>query len=77
MYAFVGVDRNQLPGFDDAAFALELLEQKHVLIAPGVSFNVDYNNHFRITLLPDRATLETVFARIEELLNIHVADLAM
>ena len=77
MYAFVGVDRTELPGFDDAAFALELLEQKHVLVAPGVSFNVEYNNHFRITLLPDRATLETVFARIEELLNIHVADIAM
>jgi len=77
MYAFVGVDRSVLPTFDDAAFALDLLEQKHVLIAPGVSFNVDYNNHFRVTLLPDKAMLETVFARIEDLLNMYVADLAM
>ena len=74
MYAFVGVDRSVLPSFDDAAFALDLLEQKHVLIAPGVSFNVDYNNHFRITLLPDKAMLETVFTRIDELLDIYAAE---
>jgi alanine-synthesizing transaminase len=77
MYAFVGVDRSVLPTFDDAAFALDLLEKKHVLIAPGVSFNVDYNNHFRVTLLPDKAMLETVFERIEDLLDMYVADLAM
>jgi alanine-synthesizing transaminase len=69
MYAFVGVDRNVLPDFDDNAFALDLLEQKHVLVAPGVSFNVPYNNHFRITLLPDVAQLQDVFGRIGDLLD--------
>lgn len=73
MYAFVGVDRSVLPDFDDNAFALDLLEQKHVLVAPGVSFNVDYTNHFRVTLLPDHATLDAVFGRIEELLDIYAA----
>jgi alanine-synthesizing transaminase len=68
MYAFVGVDESGLPGFDDQQFALDLLEQKHVLVAPGVSFNVPYRNHFRITNLPDAPTLEAVFSRIEELL---------
>ncbi len=68
MYAFVGVDPQALPQFDDQQFALDLLEQKHVLVAPGVSFNVPYRNHFRITSLPDAATLREVFARIEELL---------
>ena len=67
MYAFVGVDPQALPQFDDQQFALDLLEQKHVLVAPGVSFNVPYRNHFRITNLPDAATLKEVFARIEEL----------
>src|SRR5690349_20298122 len=67
MYAFVGVDEAGLPGFDDQQFALDLLEQKHVLVAPGVSFNVPYRNHFRITNLPDAATLREVFRRIEEL----------
>ena len=69
MYAFIGVDTDRLPGFDDQRFALDLLEQKHVLVAPGVSFNVPYRNHFRVTTLPDSATLLDVFGRIEALLE--------
>jgi alanine-synthesizing transaminase len=69
MYAFIGVNPMVLPDFDDQQFALDLLEQKHVLVAPGVSFNVPYCNHFRITNLPDAATLGEVFVRIEELLT--------
>ena len=69
MYAFVEVDTRELPDFDDQRFALDLLEQRHVLIAPGVSFNVPYRTHFRITNLPDAALLRVVFARIEEVLN--------
>ncbi|HZF15210.1 MAG TPA: aminotransferase class I/II-fold pyridoxal phosphate-dependent enzyme [Steroidobacteraceae bacterium] len=68
LYAFVGLDARVIPEFDDQTFALDLLEQKHVLIAPGSSFNVPYRTHFRITNLPDAAVLETVFARIDELL---------
>ncbi len=68
LYAFVGVG-NDIPDFDDQTFALDLLEKKHVLVAPGVSFNVPYNTHFRITNLPDAATLRTVFGRIGELLD--------
>jgi alanine-synthesizing transaminase len=73
MYAFVGVNPMVLPDFDDQQFALDLLEQKHVLIAPGVSFNVPYCNHIRITNLPDAATLGEVFARIEDLLTAYAA----
>jgi alanine-synthesizing transaminase len=73
MYAFVGVNPMVLPEFDDQQFALDLLEQQHVLIAPGVSFNVPYRNHFRVTNLPDAATLNGVFARIEELLTSYAA----
>jgi alanine-synthesizing transaminase len=73
MYAFVGVDDSALPDFDDQQFTLDLLEQKHVLVAPGVSFNVPYRNHFRITNLPDVATLREVFARIEELLSAYAS----
>jgi alanine-synthesizing transaminase len=69
MYAFVRVKTGELPDFDDQTFALDLLEQKHVLLAPGVSFNVPYRDHFRTTLLPDAALLKKVFARIEELLT--------
>jgi alanine-synthesizing transaminase len=73
LYSFVEVRSDVLPEFDDQAFALELLETKHVLVAPGVSFNVPYRNAFRITILPERQVLATVFARIEELLDAQAA----
>ena len=69
MYAFIGVDTSAVPGFDDEAFALELLEQQHVLIAPGSSFNTPYRDHFRITTLPDGDQLADVFRRIELVLE--------
>jgi alanine-synthesizing transaminase len=40
-----------------------------VLIAPGVSFNVPYRDHFRVTNLPTAETLRLVFGRIGELLD--------
>jgi alanine-synthesizing transaminase len=73
MYAFIGVDKQKLPGFDDEAFAMELLEQQHVLIAPGSSFNTPYRDHFRITTLPEEARLAEVFQRIEHVLE-QIAD---
>jgi alanine-synthesizing transaminase len=74
LYAFVEVRADALPNFDDQAFALELLEKKHVLVAPGVSFNVPYRNAFRITNLPEPHVLATVFSRIDELLDAQAAD---
>jgi len=70
MYAFPCVDPERVPGFHDRRFALELLEKKHVLIAPGGSFNVPYRDHFRITTLPDERQMAVVFERIEELLDL-------
>ncbi|HVY80066.1 MAG TPA: aminotransferase class I/II-fold pyridoxal phosphate-dependent enzyme [Steroidobacteraceae bacterium] len=72
MYGFIGVNTKELPHFDDQQFALDLLEQKHVLVAPGTSFNVPYKNRFRVTNLPDAATLRDVFGRIESLLTSYV-----
>lgn len=69
MYAFIGVNREVLPEFDDQDFALELLEKRHVLVAPGTSFNTPYNNHFRVTNLPDAGTIAEVFRRMEEVLD--------
>src|SRR3546814_17761670 len=65
LYAFPGVTGAAAEGFDDHAFALELLETQDVLIVPGSSFNVPYRNHFRVTLLPEPDALREVFARIE------------
>jgi alanine-synthesizing transaminase len=73
MYGFVRVHAERLPGglaaFDDQAFALDLLERKHVLVAPGSSFNVPYRDHFRVTLLPDADAMVDVCGRIESLLT--------
>ncbi len=65
MYAFVGVNQEAIPGFNDYQFALDLLEHQHVLVAPGGSFNVPYCTHFRITLLPRAGALNDIFKRIE------------
>jgi alanine-synthesizing transaminase len=68
IYAFPGVDTHKLPGLDDEAFALELLETENVLLTPGSGFNVPYRNHVRVTLLPEADLLVDVFARIERVL---------
>jgi len=69
MYGFIRADTDLLPEFDDRAFALELLEQKHVLVAPGSSFNVPYRDHFRVTTLPRPEVCTEVFRRMEEVLE--------
>jgi alanine-synthesizing transaminase len=73
MYAFVGVNLERLPRFDDAQFALDLLEHKHVLVAPGSSFNAGYRNHFRVTNLPEPEVVADVFGRMEEVLEAYAA----
>ena len=65
LYAFPSVDPERLPGFDDAAFALDLLEHEQIILVPGSSFNIAARNHFRLTLLPEPAVLADALARIE------------
>ncbi len=69
IYAFIGIKDGVLPNFDDQQFAMDLLEHKHVLLAPGTSFNTPYKTHFRITNLPTAEVLGDVFQRMEELLD--------
>ena len=69
LYAFPGVVSPAAHGFDDHAFALELLETEDVLVVPGSSFNVPYRDHFRVTLLPPPEQLREVFDRIERVLQ--------
>jgi alanine-synthesizing transaminase len=71
MYAFIRLDESLAGKIDDRAFALELLESKHVLVAPGSSFNTPYSDHFRITTLPDPDVINDVFSRINTLLAQH------
>jgi alanine-synthesizing transaminase len=69
MYAFLRLDERFGGKLDDQAFALELLENHHVLVAPGSSFNTPYTDHFRITTLPDTETINTVFDRLDACLQ--------
>ena len=68
LYAFPSVNVAALPVFDDNEFALRLLENESVLLAPGSSFNVPASRHLRLTLLPEPALIGDVFARIERTL---------
>jgi alanine-synthesizing transaminase len=72
LYAFPGVNTDIITDFDDQSFAMRLLEDEHILIVPGSSFNVRYRNHFRMTLLPEAAVIRKVLARMEAVL----ADMA-
>ncbi|MGY1458643.1 aminotransferase class I/II-fold pyridoxal phosphate-dependent enzyme [Luteimonas sp. A534] len=76
LYAFPGVVGDAARGFDDHAFALELMEREHVLVVPGSSFNVPYRNHFRVTLLPEPDQLREVFRRIDRVLERRAATKA-
>jgi alanine-synthesizing transaminase len=69
LYAFPAVVGDAAVGFDDHLFALELLEVEGVLVVPGSSLIVPYRNHFRVSLLPEAATLREVFRRIDGLLG--------
>jgi len=69
MYAFLGVSASEMPSFNDETFALHLLEQRHVLVVPGSTFNAGDRRHFRITILPEVEQLTNVFDRIETLLD--------
>jgi alanine-synthesizing transaminase len=69
LYGFPQVVGDAATGFDDQAFALEMLESEGVLIVPGTSFNMRDRDHFRVTLLPQPEVLAEVFARIERVLD--------
>ena len=73
IYAFIRVKDGVLPNFEDQQFAMDLLEHRHVLLAPGASFNTPYKNHFRITNLPAPEVLADVFVRMEEVLDSYVS----
>lgn len=72
IYAFPALRDGLLPGFDDQAFALDLLEHEHVLLTPGSGFNLTDSRHLRLTLLPEPAMMAEVLTRLERALARHV-----
>ena len=75
LYALPSVRVDALPVFDDNDFALQLLQDESVVLAPGSSFNIANSRHLRLTFLPEPALLTDVFARIERTLA-RMADTA-
>ena len=73
LYGFPTVTGAAAEGFDDYAFALDLLETEDVLVVPGASFNAHRRAQFRVTLLPEPDVLRDVFARIERVLDRYAA----
>lgn len=72
IYAFPALRDGLLPGFDDQAFALDLLEHEHVLLTPGSGFNLTGSRHLRLTLLPEPAMMAEVLTCLERALARHV-----
>ncbi len=70
LYAFPSINLEEV---DDHRFALDLLEQKHVLLVPGSSFHFPGTNHFRMTILPDHDMLSDALSRIDSLLADYAA----
>ncbi|MDX1625432.1 MAG: aminotransferase class I/II-fold pyridoxal phosphate-dependent enzyme [Wenzhouxiangellaceae bacterium] len=69
MYAFPSVRVDRDAGFDDHAFAERVLEEAHVLVVPGTSFNIADPRHFRITLLPEPGRLTGALEAIDAILE--------
>lgn len=76
LYAFPAIkaidqaqrEKRPLP-FTDQAFAETLLEEKHILVVPGSSFNFQNQAHFRLTLLPEPDQLRKAVGAMDEVLG--------
>lgn len=76
LYAFPAIkaidqaqrEKRSLP-FTDQAFAERLLEEKHILVVPGSSFNFQNQAHFRLTLLPEPDPLREAVVAMDEVLD--------
>ena len=68
MYAFIRV-KGVGSSFEDDKFAMKLLEEEHVLVAPGKSFHYPDSDSFRITILPQATKLKRLFRSIDKVLE--------
>ncbi len=67
-YAFPRIEKG--PWKDDKEFVLQLLREKHVLTVYGSGFaEPEGTKHFRTVFLPDEATLNESFERIEQFMK--------
>ena len=69
LYVFPQLDRERYPTLDDYSFADQLLKQEKVLVVPGQSFHCEYDNYFRLTILPQQHMMEEAVSRINRFLK--------
>lgn len=68
-YIFSRLDPKKFNIHDDDQFALDLLQDKKVLIVPGKGFNWETPGYFRIVYLPRRAVLGEALDKLEDFLH--------
>lgn len=68
-YCFPKLDVEKFNIHDDTQFAIDLLEQKHVLITSGTGFNWPTPDHFRIVMLPDVETITSAMEGLADFLD--------
>lgn len=68
-YIFPKLDRERFNITDDQQFALDLLQDKKVLIVQGTGFNWSEPDHFRIVYLPRIETLKEAVDKLADFLS--------
>lgn len=68
-YIFPRLDPKKFNIHDDDQFALDLLQDKKVLIVPGKGFNWETPGYFRIVYLPRRAVLGDALDKLADFLT--------
>ena len=69
-YIFPRIDTKKYNIKNDKEFVSNLLKEKHILFVNGTGFNLDKNDHFRITFLAHKKELKTAIKGLKEFLNI-------
>jgi alanine-synthesizing transaminase len=69
LYLFPRLDPARYPIANDEQFALELLEDQHVLVVQGSGFHWPETDHMRIVFLPTSDDLEVAIGRIAQFLD--------
>jgi alanine-synthesizing transaminase len=68
-YIFPKIDTKKFNIYDDEKFALDLLQDKKILIVHGGGFNWEQPDHFRIVYLPQIEVLEESMQKLGDFLS--------
>ena len=68
-YIFPKIDTQKFNITNDVKFALDLLQQKKILIVQGTGFNWHSPDHFRVVYLPRIEVLEEAMKKLEHFLS--------